>query len=195
MKSRHLTALAILSTVVAMISVCYMFAFILRFPGYRGPVYDSWGGANGTFQMRMTAYREVGIIMPGAFFTIESALMGSNEWREVKGFRGDDPVPVRVFSERFRFVNPNTAYFYTGDEFWLTQDSGRTWCAWHPVFPGSDGKPADWAIRKAHVESDGSGKAWLSRFDDQKRAEVRLDVFTRDYGQTWAPIVSSKSSE
>ena len=185
MKLRHLTGLALLSALVAMIGISYLSARVVRFPGDRGSVYDSWGAANGTFQVRITAYNEVGIFMPGAFFSFETAPVDSDDWREFKDFRTDDPVPVRMFSERFRFVNASTAYVSTGDEFLLTQDSGRTWSAWRPTFLASNGERIGWNIREVRVESDGTGKAGLSRFDDQGK-EMHFDSFTGDYGQIWS---------
>ncbi|HEU0251597.1 MAG TPA: hypothetical protein VFR12_01110 [Pyrinomonadaceae bacterium] len=192
MKSRHLTFVAVVSTVAAMFAVSYVSWLIVRFPGDRGPVYDTWGSANETFQVRMTAYREVGIMMPGAFYTFESAPLGSDEWREVKSFRGDDAIPLRTLSERFRFVNANTAYFYTSGEFFLTRDGGRNWSAWHPYLPEPDGTHVSWAIMNARVESNGTGKAYLWRYDETTKGEAKLQVFTRDYGWNWAPIVSSQ---
>lgn len=185
MRLRVITFIGILTAVVAMIGVGYTASRVLRFPGDRGPVYNTWGAANETFQVRMTAYYEVGIIMPGAFYSAESAPIGSNDWREFLSFRGDDAIPISVIAERFRFVDTHTAYLYTSNQFLLTRDSGRNWSIWEPMLAGVDGKLVYWAIMDARVESDGTGKAKLWRYDEQAKRAAELGITTRDYGQTW----------
>ena len=64
-------------------SAYYQLSRVLRFPGDRGAVYDTWETANNNFKVRMKAYYEEGIYMPGAFYTFESASIGSDEWREL----------------------------------------------------------------------------------------------------------------
>lgn len=188
MKSRCLTGLAILSTVAAMIFVCFTLSFFLRFPGTRGPAYETWESSSEVFKVRLTAYREVGIFMPGAFYSFESAPVGSDEWTEVKELRGDDAIPLTHFKERTRFVDSQTVYFYTSDEFMVTRDGGCSWSRWAPFVPESDGRLVGWSITKARVESNGTGRAKLWRYDDQQKREVEREVFTPDFGQYWYPI-------
>ena len=194
MKSRFPTGLAILSTVAAMITVCYTLSFLLRFPGNRGPVYETWESSSEVFKVRLTAYREVGIYMPGAFYSFESAPAGSDEWTEVKELRGDDAIPLNQFKERTSFVDSHTAYFYTWDEFFVTRDGGCNWSRWVALVPESDGTLVGWSIRKARVESNGTGRAKLWRYDDQQKGEVEREVFTPDFGQNWYPIVGQRDT-
>lgn len=114
MKAKHIILIAVVSIPAVLAYSCHR---SLRFPGDRGELYDSWEAASETFKVRMKAYYEVGIFMPGAFYTCESAAAGSDEWREFKAFRGDDAVPLVGLSRRFRFVNDRAAYFYTADDF------------------------------------------------------------------------------
>ena len=194
MKTRYLTGLAILSTVAAMISVCYTLSSAFRFPGDRGPAYETWESSNEVFKLRLTAYHEVGIYMPGAFYSFESAPIGSDEWTEVKEHRGDDAIPLTAFKERTRFVDSQTAYFYTWDEFFVTRDGGCNWSRWVALVPESDGRLVGWSISTARVESNGTGRAKLWRYDDQQKREVERELFTPDFGQDWYPIVGQRDT-
>ncbi|HEX6187717.1 MAG TPA: hypothetical protein VFZ40_06535 [Pyrinomonadaceae bacterium] len=139
----------------------------------------------------MAAYYEVGIYMPGAFYTCESAQVGSDEWREFKAFRGDDAIPLSRLNGRFRFVNNQTAYFYTADDFLVTLDAGRNWSIWRPpTLTQPNGDRVYYAITEAYVDGDGTGKAKLWNYDEQKRDAVSLDVLTKDYGQSWHVVPS-----
>ena len=165
--------------------VCYQFARGFRFTGDRGAVYDTWETANAQFKVRITAYYEEGIVMPGAFFTCESAPTGSNEWREFKAFRADDAVPVSSFSQRFRFANDQTAYFYTADDFLVSVDGGRSWSVWKPALQLPSKHPIYWAITEAYVEANGKGRAKLEAYNEDARDRVALEVNTDNYGRSW----------
>lgn len=184
MKSKHIILAVII--IIAGIATyrCYQFAQFFRFPGDRGEVYETWETANETFKVRITAYYEVGIYMPGAFWVCESGLVGSNGWREFKVFRLDDPIPI--LRERFRFVNEQTAYYYMADDFLVTVNGGRSWSNWKPFLP-QYGNPR-WGIREAHIEADGTGRAKLERYDERTDARVSIEVRTEDYGQSWSMI-------
>lgn len=166
--------------------VCYQFARAFRFPGDRGAIYDTWETSNNQFKVRITAYYEEGIVMPGAFFTCESALNGSNEWREFKAFRADDAVPTTPFSQRFRFANDQTAYFYTADDFLVTVDGGRNWSVSKPTLQKPGEHPIYWAIAEAYVAANGKGRAKLEAYDEEARDRVFLEVNTEDYGRSWS---------
>ena len=185
MKAKHIILLVAISIPTFLAYSCYRF---WRFPGDRGEVYDTWETANETFKVRMTAYYEVGIYMPGAFYTCESAPVNSKEWREFKAFRGDDAVPLSRLNQRFRFVDNRTAYFYTADDFLVTLDAGRTWSVWKPILPRPDGERVYWAITEAHVASGGTGQAKLWRYDEQIKDAVSLEISTKDYGQSWSVV-------
>jgi hypothetical protein len=168
--------------------ICYQLSRAFRFPGDRGAVYDTWETTNNNFKFRMTAYYEEGIYMPGAFYTCESAAIGSNEWQEFKAFRGDDAVPLSRLNQRFRFVNDQTAYFYTADDFLVTIDAGRNWSVWKPIFPKSNGHRIYWAILEANVEVDGTGRAKLEAYDEETKKSVSLEVNTEDFGRAWRAV-------
>lgn len=187
-RSKRLGLLVFAATFWLGTCVHYVVNSPFRFPGSRGEMYDTWETSNSGFKIRMKAYYEVGTFLPGAFYTCESAPVGSNEWREFKAFRGDDPIPLSYLNKRFRFVNERTAYFHTANDFLVTLDNGRNWSVWLPMLPGSDGKSAYWAILDAHVGSDGSGKAKLWHYDEALKDAVTQEIFTQDYGQNWKVV-------
>jgi len=186
MKPKYILLIFAVGVVGISASVCYQFSRAFRFPGDRGAIYDTWETANNQFKVRITAYYEEGIVMPGAFFTCESALTGSNEWREFKAFRADDAVPISPFSQGFRFANDQSAYFYTADDFLVTVDGGRNWSVWKPTLPKPSEHPIYWAITEAYVEADGKGRAKLEAYDEEAKDRVSLEVNTQDYGRRWS---------
>ncbi len=190
-KSKHITLMVIIGVVGFVTYSCYTFSRAFRFPGDRGEIYDTWETANEAFKVRMRAYYEVGIYMPGAFYTCESAPAGSNEWREFKAFRGDDAVPLSYLNQRFRFINAQTAYFYTADDFLVTLNGGRNWSVWKPILPQSNGERVHWAIMEAYVGADGTGKATLRNYDEQIKDAVLSEVVIKDYGQSWNVVQST----
>ena len=186
MKLRNILLISAVGLVVMAAFVCYQFSRAFRFPGDRGAIYDSWETANNQFKVRITAYYEEGIVMPGAFFICESAPVGSNEWQEFNAFRTDEAVRISVFRERFRFANDQTAYFYPQDDFLVTTDAGRNWSTVRTIFPKPGGPPLYWAIAEARVEADGKGQAKIEAYDDEAKDRVSLEVNTEDYGRSWS---------
>ena len=186
MKPKYILLILAIGLVGISAFVWYQFSRAFRFPGDRGAVYDTWETANNNFKIRMTAYYEEGIYMPGAFYTCESATLSSNEWREFKAFRGDDTVPLSRLNDRFRFVNDQTAYFYTADDFLVTTDAGRNWFVWKPILPMPSGHPIYWAITEAKVEANGTGRAKLEAYDEETKKGLSLEVSTADYGRNWS---------
>lgn len=126
--------------------------------------------------------------MPGAFYTCESAKIGSNEWREFKSFRGDDAIPLSWLNQRFRFVSEQIAYLYTADDFLVTTDAGHSWSTWKPILPKSNGKRIYWAIMEVNIQVDGKGRAKLEAYDEEAEKGVSLEVNTEDYGRNWSVI-------
>jgi len=151
--------------------------------GERGAVYETWETRNEAFKVKITARHEINVYMPGAYYICEVAAAGTDDWREFKAIRADDPNPI--LRERFQFVNAQTAYLYTTDDFSVTVDGGRTWKVWQPRLPQPDGKLEYWGIINAHVEANGTGRAKLTRYDEQVKDRVETEVRTADFGQTW----------
>lgn len=191
MNTKRISLILAIGLVGVAVFICYQLSRAFRFPGDRGAVYETWETANSAFKIRMAAYYEEGIYMPGAFYTCESASIGSSDWREFKAFRGDDAVPLSRLNQRFRFVNDLTAYLYTADDFLVTTDAGRNWSVWKPILPKSNGQWIYWAIIEAHVEIDGRGRAKLEAYDDEAKKGVSLEVKTEDYGKTWSVVQST----
>ena len=186
MKLKNICLITLISIIAVITDGCYKFSDPFRFPGDRGEIYETWETTNNNFKIRITAYREVGIYMPGAFFVCESAPLDSSEWREFKFYRADDAIPI--LRERFRFVNDQTAYYYTEDDFLVTVDGGKNWLVWQPILPQSNGERVYWAITEAYVEANGTGRAKLWHYDEHIKDGMSLEVHTKDYGQSWSVI-------
>ncbi len=163
----------------------YQYHWLLRFPGDRGAAYDTWETSNKNFKIRMTAYFEEGIYMPGAFYTFETAPIGSNGWRQFKAFRGDDAIPLSDLNGRFHFLSDQTAYFYMADEYIVTTDSGRNWSVWKPYLASFDDRGLYWTITEVNVAPDGNGRALLEAYDEETGKLVSLEAATPDFGRSW----------
>lgn len=124
MKLKHFYLPAIAALVALYAYSCLRSAqSFTRFPGDKGAIYETWQAENKSFKVKITAYREVGIIMPGAFFVFESAPVGSDDWRIFSTSRADDPISIQ--REQFHFVNDQTAYFQGYEEFLVTVNGGQ----------------------------------------------------------------------
>jgi hypothetical protein len=183
-KSKYII-LIVITALIATGAFVYLKAVapFYRLPGDRGGIYETWETDNKAFKVKITAYYEVGIFMPGAFFVLESAPSGSEEWRHFLTYRADDAV--KIPQQRFKFVNEQTAYFYGSDDFLVTVNGGREWSVWKPILKDSDGKIHYWAITEADVELNGTGKLELRRYDEQLNAKVIRMAFTENYGRSW----------
>jgi hypothetical protein len=186
MKSKQIVLISVAAIVAVLAYGLVKFSMMFCFYGARGPAYETWETANSSLKVRITALYEEGVFLPGAYFVCESAPVGSDRWREFIYIRTDDAFPIR--REQFRFVGEQTAYFYMAYDFVVTLDGGRTWKAWKPLFPQSNGEPLYWAIREAKVEADGTGSAKVECYDKQKKARVELEIRTRDFGQSWSVV-------
>jgi hypothetical protein len=185
-KSKHIFLIFIVSVVGVLAYSCIKFSMKFRFPGDRGAAYETFETANNTFKVKITALDEEGIYMPGAYFVCESAPIDSNKWREFIAFRIDDANYIP--REQFRFVNEQTAYVYMSYDFVVTVDGGQTWKVWKPLFPQSNGELLYWVITEARVEADGTGRAKVENYDEQRKARVVLEIRTEDFGQNWRVV-------
>ena len=154
-----------------------------RFPGDKGAAYEIWETQNESFKVRITAYQETGIFMPGAFFAFESAPVGSNRWQTFLDYRADDPVSIP--REQFQFANDRTAYFYNYENFLVTVNAGQNWSMWKPGMMQADGRSLYWGIKEAGIEADGKGKMTLTGYDEQSKQVITAELFTENFGQNW----------
>lgn len=151
--------------------------------GDRGASYEAWEQANRTFKVRATAYYEVGVFMPGAYFAFESSPEGADEWEEFAVFKVDDEDPIP--RESVRFVKEDVAYVHMRDAYVVTVDGGRCWTRWEPLIAPPGGQEVHWSIERVNVGPDGKGSASLQRYDERVKERVSLVVRTEDYGLRW----------
>jgi hypothetical protein len=79
-------------------------------PPKRGSAYESWEASNNIFKVKITAYHETGVILPGAYFACQAAPVDSDDWTEFASFRVDDPISIP--RDRLRFVSDRVGYIF-----------------------------------------------------------------------------------
>lgn len=193
LQPQHIVLIFVLGVIGVVTLGCITFIMMFRPLGDRGEVYETFETANNTFKVRMSALYEEHVYMPGAYLVYESAPIDSNNWREFLAYRTDDVIPIP--RERFRFLNEQTAYVCLSYDIAVTLDGGKTWKIWKPLFPLSNGELMYWAITEARIEPDGTGQAIVENYDEQKKAEVSLEIRTKDFGQTWSVVKKNGSKD
>ena len=183
MKSKYFIAIGFI-VFVAFFAYCqYSYNKMFRPYGDKGKAYETWETSNGNFKIKVTAYNETGVYLPGAYYVYEATPISSNNWQEFAFFRVDDPNPIT--RDRIRFVNDQIAYIFTTNDYLVSLDAGSGWNFWKPRTQPPNGEYVPWAILEATVMQDGTGTIELERYDDQLNKVVSLQLYTRDYGQKW----------
>src|SRR5258705_8378960 len=77
---------------------------------HRGGAFETKEIATDSFKIRITAYEEKGVWLPGAFYVFETSTISSNDWREVMSIHADDPNPIP--GDVAGIVNQETGYLY-----------------------------------------------------------------------------------
>jgi hypothetical protein len=153
-------------------------------PPMRGSVYESWEASNNYFKGKIIAYHETGVFLPGAYFACQAAPVVSGDRTEFASFRVDDPITIP--RDRLRFVSDRVGYIFMSDKYVVTIDGGNTWHTWRPMTAAQNGESVGWGIQEVNINSDGTGRAKLIRYDPEDKAMVELQMGTRDYGQGWS---------
>lgn len=153
------------------------------YQGTRGKVLEEWQTANTTFRVRVTAYKEKALIIPGAYYLFQSAPIGSDKWQEIMTLKFDDPVPIP--REQVRFVGDRIGYAFMGETYAVTTDGGNTWTLWNSEVALKDRVDLlSRSIERVDVNPDGTGKMQLYEHPYQKGAVPILR--TQDYGRHWS---------
>ena len=153
------------------------------YQGTRGKVLEQWETANATFRVRVTAYKEKALIVPGAIYVFQSAPKGSEKWHEIMALKFDDPVPIP--REQVRFVDDSTGYAFMGETYAVTTDGGHTWTLWNSEVALKDRADVlSRSIEKVDVNPDGTGRMQLYEHPYQRGAVPILR--TQDYGRHWS---------
>lgn len=191
MRAKYIILITVGALAGLVVYSLYTFNQMFRLYGDRGRAYETWETANNVFKVRVTAYQEANVYLPGAYFACESAPIGSNEWREFKVFRVDDPNPIP--RKLFSFVSDQVAYIYMANDFVVTVDGGQSWSVWKPILPQPDGERVYWAFKEASVEPNGKGKAKLWRYDERVKDLVYTEIQTQDFCRNWNVVGAARA--
>jgi hypothetical protein len=136
--------------------------------------------------MRITAYREKGVILPGVVFVFRSAPANSDKWQDVLTVRGDEPIPIR--RNQLSFVSDRTGYGFIGTYYLVTTNAGNDWSIWDAekrLLDAENQKQTNVTpyIEEVQMEPDGNGR--LRFFKSVSKPERGPDMFTSDYGLHW----------
>ena len=152
------------------------------YQGTRGKLLEEWETANTIFRVRVTAYNEKALIIPGAYYVFQSAPIGSKNWQEIMTLKFDDPVPIP--RDQVRLVNDRIGYAFMGETYAVTTDSGRTWARWNADTELKDRVHVhSRSIEKVNIAADGTGTMHLYKNPFQQGPAPTLR--TQDYGRHW----------
>lgn len=152
------------------------------YQGTRGKIVEQWETANATFRVRVTAYKEKALIVPGAIYVFQSSPMACEKWQEIMALQFDDPVPIP--REQVRFVADRIGYAFMGETYAVTTDGGHTWTLWNSEMALNDRVDVlSRSIEKVDIKTDGAGIMQLYEHPSQKGRAPTLR--TQDYGRHW----------
>jgi hypothetical protein len=120
--------------------------------------------------------------LPKYHFTVESAPVDSDDWKELTEDITDNDVAIPT--GQIKFVNDLVAYVYLWRVFASTTDGGQTWRVWDARKEVPRWRCCNQAyIINAHIEPDGRGVMTLApKFRDIDSRELG----TTDFGQQWS---------
>lgn len=167
------------------ISVVIIFVFIGLIDFWTGDIVETWQVENQNLKLRIEMREEICFAVCGAYYTFQSAPVGSDRWREIFTARHDDPNPIP--RENLRFVNPQISYVFFRNQYAVTTDAGKTWTLWdawdanrnmqfekYKLYP---------SIEEVNIESDGRGRLRLYSISNKPMNQPELQ--TADYGESW----------
>lgn len=160
---------------------------VVQLNGLRGDeMYDQTEVANERFKMRITAYKEKGVFLPGVYFVFRSAPVESDKWQDVITVKGDEPISIR--RQQLGFVAPRIGYGFIGSHYMVTTDAGSNWVIWEAEKKLLDDEyqkrnNLSPYIEEIQLQPDGIGRMRLRKyFNDRERGS---DLLTVDYGLNW----------
>ena len=143
---------------------------------------ETWETTNKTLNIRVTAYEERGVLLPGTYYVFESAT-DSNSWREIMTFRDDDRP--KIPRDQVRLVNDQIGYVFMGWMYAVTTDGGTNWSVWNAEKDLPRWQCCNYRlIQEVHVASNGLGVMTLKPIP-QRPGEVP-ELHTNDYGRHWS---------
>ena len=148
--------------------------------------YDQHEIANQQFRIRIKAYKEKAVFLPGVYFIFQSAPVEIDKWRDVVTVKGDEPWPVRP--QQLGFVAPDTGYGFIGGYYMVTRDAGANWSIWRAdKNVGSEDYLRRYNlapfIEEVELSADGNGRMRLHKYFNAR--EQGPDLHTADFGLHW----------
>lgn len=148
-------------------------------------IYDQREIANENFKMRITAYREIGVLLPGVYFVFQSAPVESDKWQNVLIVKGDEPIPIK--QQQLAFAGPHVGYGFISSYCIVTTNAGKNWSIWdgHQLLDRANRKATNLSpyIEDIQILADGTGRMRLLKYFTER--ERGPDLLTSDYGFSW----------
>jgi hypothetical protein len=147
----------------------------------QGKVYETWEASNHQFRVRVKAFEEYSQWELGSYVVYEAAPRGTERWREIMGFRHDDPI--KIPHDSVHFVSDNIGYVFLGWKCAVTNDAGQTWSVWNAEKDVSNWSCCNYGlIRDVDLSVQGRGKMTMHTIPGRNEPELLL---TEDYGKHW----------
>jgi hypothetical protein len=152
-------------------------------PPRMGKVSETWETTNKIFKIRVTRRTEEnGGFVAGAYYVFQSAVAGSDEWKDIMVFRHDDPNPIP--REQIQFVDNLVGYIFMGWVYAITTDGGQTWFVWDAKRDLPNWECCNYSlIKEVNLAHDGTGTMMLNTIPGRQGEVPKL--YTRDYGRHW----------
>ncbi|HEX5874163.1 MAG TPA: hypothetical protein VFY60_05895 [Pyrinomonadaceae bacterium] len=153
----------------------------------RNEMYDEREIANKSFRIRIAAYKERGVSLPGVYFSFQSATIQSEKWQDLLTVKGDEPVAIRP--EQLGFVNNHIGYGFIGSHYIVTTNGGANWSIWdgeNHLPRGAKRQEYNLSpyIESIELQTDGTGFMTLYPYYKDRARGPRL--VTADYGLNWS---------
>lgn len=163
-------------------AICYFL-----FPRMGTTILERQEVRNGGLSIRVTAYKETGGFLVGAYYVFESMPRSSRRWKKMMVYRHEDPVKIPI--DQIRFVDGTVAYLFMGWKYAVTTDAGKNWSIWSADTALVEWKDCNYIlIREAIIHSDGTGTCDALCL----RRNEPLRLATVDFGRTWQLLDSPR---
>ncbi len=149
-------------------------------------LFDQLEIANADFKLRITAYKERFVLLPGVYYVCQSTSVRSDNWRTVLTVKTDEPHPIK--RDRVRLMSNRIGYIFMGSFYMVTTDRGDTWSIWdgHKNLPDQQYREQlniSPYIEEIEMQSNGVGVMRLYKYFSER--ERGPDLVTSDYGLHW----------
>ncbi len=159
--------------------------FLLIFiPPSVGERLETWESTNTPFKIRIDRHAQANgnFFVPGAYYVFQSAISGSDQWREIMTLRHDDPVDIP--REQVRFANDQVAYVFMNWMYAVTTDGGNSWrvSEMRDLLPNGE-RCFYGFIEDLRIDENGTGEVKLHIIASPKDQTKVLE--TNDFGRCW----------